>query len=206
MTNPSADGLASATVSMIRLNPPPSEEEIDTALARMANAFEADTEITAEARRILHARFAIRMDLGETLTGIDEHGPWLNANRGSIEPFYWNRYREFLILGGWSPLVGATLDRSTDDLLDLLGNPAEKAAWKRRGLVVGDVQSGKTASYAALICKAADAGYRMVILLSGTLEIVRRQTRSASTQRLSGSTAGTSWAPPLNSGTRGMLG
>jgi hypothetical protein len=43
--------------------------------------------------------------------------------------------------------------------------------------VVGDVQSGKTASYSALICKAADAGYKMVVLLTGTLENVRRQTQ-----------------------------
>jgi hypothetical protein len=82
-----------------------------------------------------------------------------------------------LLNSGWPPLVLATLDRSTDDLLDLLGNPAEPNAWKRRGLVMGDVQSGKTASYAALMCKAADAGYRMIILLTGTLENVRRQTQ-----------------------------
>ncbi len=42
---------------------------------------------------------------------------------------------------------------------------------------MGDVQSGKTASYAGLICKAADADYRMIILLTGTLENVRRQTQ-----------------------------
>jgi Z1 domain len=64
-----------------------------------------------------------------------------------------------------------------DELLDLLGDPEAPGLWKRRGLVVGDVQSGKTASYAALICKAADAGYRMVILLAGILENVRRQTQ-----------------------------
>lgn len=58
-----------------------------------------------------------------------------------------------------------------------MGDPERPTEWKRRGLVVGDVQSGKTATYAALICKAADAGYRMVILLTGMLENVRRQTQ-----------------------------
>ena len=58
-----------------------------------------------------------------------------------------------------------------------MGNPEKPGAWKRRGLVVGDVQSGKTASYSALVNKAADAGYRMVILLTGMLENVRRQTQ-----------------------------
>ncbi|MEI6159863.1 MAG: Z1 domain-containing protein, partial [Roseococcus sp.] len=125
----------------------------------------------------IHARFAIRMDKGETLVSEDEHAPWLDARRASIDPFYWTRYRELLIGNGWPPLVAATLDRATDELLDLLGNPAETHAWERRGLVMGDVQSGKTATYAALVCKAADAGYRMVILLTGMLENVRRQTQ-----------------------------
>jgi len=177
MIDASADGIAAATVNMLRLDPPPTEAEIDNILARMSSAFAASADTTLEARRLLHARFAIRMDLGKTLTGIDDHLPWLDTNRGSINPFYWTRYREFLIRGGWSPRVASTLDRSTEELLDLLGNPSEKSNWKRRGLVVGDVQSGKTAAYAALICKAADAGYKMVILLTGTLENVRRQTQ-----------------------------
>ncbi len=177
MIDPSPEGLAGAAVGILRLDPPPTEEEIDNVLDRLSVAFGADAATTLEAKHLLHARFAIRMDLGETLRNIDEHEPWLDACRGSIDPFYWDRYRKLLLLNGWSPLVATTLDRSTDELLDLLGNPSEKAPWKRRGLVVGDVQSGKTASYSALICKAADAGYRMVILLTGTLENVRRQTQ-----------------------------
>jgi hypothetical protein len=177
MIDASPDGLAAAVVNMLSLDPPPSEADIDNVLGRIAAAFGASPEIALEARRLLHARFAIRMDRGETLTGNDEHAPWLDARRGSIEPFYWNRYRELLVRAGWSPLVAATLDRSTDELLDLMGDPVNTIPWKRRGLVVGDVQSGKTASYAALICKAADAGYKMVILLTGTLENVRRQTQ-----------------------------
>jgi hypothetical protein len=117
------------------------------------------------------------MEMGQTLKSEEDHEQWLAGRRGVIDPFYWERYRQMLLRGGWSPLVAATLDRSTEELLDLLGDPAKTQPWKRRGLVVGDVQSGKTASYAALICKAADAGYRMVILLTGTLENVRRQTQ-----------------------------
>lgn len=171
------DSLAAATVNLLRLDPPPTEAEIDDVLARMAQAFGATPESSAEARRLLHSRFEIRMDLGETLTSEVEHEPWLDARRASIDPFYWTRYREFLLRNGWPPLVTNTLNRSTDDLLDLLGDPSLETPWERRGLVMGDVQSGKTASYAALICKAADAGYRMIILLTGTLENVRRQTQ-----------------------------
>jgi hypothetical protein len=172
-----AQGLADAVVSILTLDPPPAEAEIDAVLQRMGAAFAATPAVMEDTRRLLHARFEIRMDLGETLKGSEEHTPWLAGRRGDIDPFYWNRYRQLLLRNGWPPLVTSTLDRATDDLLDLLGNPTGEGQWKRRGLVMGDVQSGKTATYAALMCKAADAGYRMIVLLTGTLENVRRQTQ-----------------------------
>jgi Z1 domain len=171
-----SEQLAAMATSGLRLDPPPLEADIDTLLARLAGAFAIDESVAEDARRLLHARLRIRMDMGQTLKS-EDHLPWLGASRSTIDPFYWDRYRQMLLRDGWSPLVAATLDRSTDELLDLLGDPTRPGPWKRRGLVVGDVQSGKTASYAALICKAADAGYRMVILLTGTLENVRRQTQ-----------------------------
>lgn len=177
MTTTTPEALAAASAQLLRLDPPPTEAEIDEVLDRMSAAFGALAETAATARKLLHARFAIRMDMGQTLISEDGQAPWLDARRGAIEPFYWNRYRELLLGLGWPPLVAATLDRSNDELLDLLGNPAERTPWQRRGLVMGDVQSGKTASYAGLICKAADADYRMIILLTGTLENVRRQTQ-----------------------------
>ena len=63
--------------------------------------------------------------------------------------------------------------------MNCLGNPKDHFEGKRfrRGLVIGDVQSGKTATYSGLICKAADAGYKVVILLAGITESLRRQTQ-----------------------------
>jgi hypothetical protein len=169
------DALARMAAQGLRLDPPPTEDEIDRILQRLATAFDCQPEDIAQALKLLHARFSIRMELGQTIK--DEHIPWLSSRRAEIDPFYWNRYHELLMRSGWSPRVAGTLDRSMDELLDLLGNPETSGPWKRRGLVVGDVQSGKTASYSALICKAADAGYKMVVLLTGTLENVRRQTQ-----------------------------
>ena len=174
-----SDNMAERLVQMasagLRIDPPPTEGEIDEILGRLAPVFGIPTTVLEDARKMLHASFRIRMEMGQTIKS--EHVPWLDARRAGIEPFYWTRYRQLLLRSGWPPLVAGTLDRSMDELLDLLGDPAEVAGWKRRGLVVGDVQSGKTASYAALLCKAADAGYRMVVLLTGTLENVRRQTQ-----------------------------
>jgi hypothetical protein len=115
------------------------------------------------------------MDMGIALTS--EYRPWLNARKPSIRPFYWERFHKFLNKKDWPPQVLTTLDRVTDEILDLLGNPAQSDSWDRRGLVVGDVQSGKTATYTALTCKAGDAGYRLIVLLTGTLESLRRQTQ-----------------------------
>jgi Z1 domain len=172
-----AEMLAAAVTNMLPLDPAPSEAAIDAALEGIVRGFRADEALAQEARRLLHARFAVRMDVGQTLVSEEVHEPWLARRRATIDPFYWSRYREALLREGWGPLVTSTLDQATNQFVDLMGDPERTTAWKRRGLVGGDVQSGKTATYAALICKAADAGYRMVILLTGMLENVRRQTQ-----------------------------
>lgn len=123
----------------------------------------------------LHVALALDMGLGSYV--VNEHDPWLQARKPQIKPFYWSRYRTDLIKQGWGAKVVTSLDKVTDEILDLMGNPAGKTGWPRRGLVMGDVQSGKTSNYTGLICKAADAGYKLVILLTGTLESLRRQTQ-----------------------------
>jgi len=171
------EALAAAAANLLTLDPPPTEAQIDDVLNALAAAFRVDAALSGETRRLLHSRYRIRMEMGQTLKSDEVHEPWLAARRAKIDPYYWERYRELLLRSGWSPLVASTLDRATNELVDLLGDPEKNGPWKRRGLVVGDVQSGKTATYAAIICKAADAGYRMVILLTGMLENVRRQTQ-----------------------------
>ncbi|MCD5985095.1 Z1 domain-containing protein [Pseudomonas sp. CDFA 610] len=123
----------------------------------------------------LHVALTVDMGLGSYV--YDEHNPWLSARKADIDPFYWDRYQTDLLKQGWGPKVVSSLDKVTDDILDLLGNPKASIGWPRRGLVMGDVQSGKTSNYTGLICKAADAGYKLVILLTGTLESLRRQTQ-----------------------------
>jgi hypothetical protein len=153
----------------------PTEKELGELAARLRGAFPVTDEEFDILLKRLHAKMAIEMDIGVVL--VSEHRPWLNARKPMIDPFYWERFQQLLAKKDWPPKVIGTLDRVTDDILDLLGNPAETSPWRRRGLVVGDVQSGKTATYTALTCKAGDAGYRLIILLTGTLENLRRQTQ-----------------------------
>ncbi|RYD71988.1 MAG: endonuclease, partial [Verrucomicrobiaceae bacterium] len=71
-----------------------------------------------------------------------------------------------------------SVDQVTDEIIGLLGNPKDKESWnRRRGLVMGHVQMGKTTNYSALISKAADAGYRIIIVLAGLTNSLRYQTQ-----------------------------
>ncbi|MCY4187678.1 MAG: hypothetical protein OXD30_04265, partial [Bryobacterales bacterium] len=65
----------------------------------------------------------------------------------------------------------------TDRILALLENPAKAGQWDRRGMVMGHVQSGKTANYTGLVCKAADAGYKVIVIIAGIHNNLRNQTQ-----------------------------
>ena len=107
-----------------------------------------------------------------------DYKPWLNDRRVGIDWYYWDRLRRYYIEGNrLPPQVVATLDAVTDEVLDYCGNPLVETPWKRRGMVIGHVQSGKTTNYSALICKAADAGYKVIILLAGITNSLRAQTQ-----------------------------
>ena len=111
-----------------------------------------------------------------SLVNEKHHVRWLNASR-KADWRYWGRHREWLERSFSLRTVEAT-DESTDLILGLLEDPVSEGPWDRRGLVVGHVQSGKTGNYSALICKAADAGYKIIIVLAGLHNNLRSQTQA----------------------------
>jgi hypothetical protein len=120
-------------------------------------------------------RFSVWIGQDTTLMSEVGHQPWLSAGR-KRDWRYWQRYREWLERTlSWKAIE--SLDQSTDSVLSLLEDPLRNGPWDRRGLVVGHVQSGKTANYTALICKAADAGYKIIIVLAGLHNNLRSQTQ-----------------------------
>lgn len=135
-----------------------------------------DEEGLRRVRNKLESTIGIRMAVGEVIRE-NAHAPWVSDAKGKIEWHYWDSYKRLLASQGWSPSVVQVLDEDTDNILNECGNPAWGGSWSIRGLVMGDVQSGKTASYSGLIAKAADAGYRVVVLLTGMIEDLRRQTQ-----------------------------
>ena len=120
-------------------------------------------------------RFSHWIGKATTLKDNAGHFDWLTAAR-KRDWHYWRRYRDFQE-SKLSDAVVEGLDEATDDILALLEDPQRTDAWDRRGLVVGHVQSGKTSNYAGLICKAADAGYKIIIVLAGMHNNLRSQTQ-----------------------------
>ena len=92
------------------------------------------------------------------------------------EMYHWNRYKKF-ISEDLPYRVVKTMDDDTDIVMDLLENPKDKEEFSVYGMVVGHVQSGKTANYSALIAKAADAGYKFIVVIAGALNNLRNQTQ-----------------------------
>ncbi|MGN2249794.1 Z1 domain-containing protein [Frateuria sp. GZRe14] len=144
--------------------------EVDT------SPFKFDDEERAEVLRVLETSFTTFQTRGYSV--FSDFKRWLRESAGSIDFYYWNRLKRYYLEGGAlaAPVV-ATLDSVTDEILDYSGNPLTPGIGSRRGMVMGHVQSGKTTNYSALICKAADAGYRTIILLAGITNSLRAQTQ-----------------------------
>jgi len=106
-----------------------------------------------------------------------DHEIWLDKIKKDIKWLYWDRYQRHLLKTGMSPYAVTNIDTVTDDILSRLENSERSGNWDRRGMVVGYVQSGKTANYVGLITKAADAGYRLIIVLAGMHNNLRSQTQ-----------------------------
>lgn len=108
----------------------------------------------------------------------DEFTPWYTPQSQQGRSWYWPAYRRLLTEGKrWPETAVASLDAASDSVVARLANPTDEAAYQAKGLVVGYVQSGKTANFTGVIAKAVDAGYRLVIVLGGTLNLLRAQTQ-----------------------------
>ena len=130
-----------------------------------------------EVRAAIKSEFSIKLDKG-TLIEEKGHEKWFLAKKSQLDMRYWERYKKYLLKDkGFSAQVVNTMDDILDTLTDLLGDPSRNVAYNRRGLIIGDVQSGKTSNYTGLICKAVDSGYKVVVLLTGTIEKLRQQTQ-----------------------------
>lgn len=156
-------------------------------------AFVVTEEEKAEIERKIKSQYCIFQAEGAALVGDYEHDFMWYANlqaREDYDEYYWPRYKAHLESKNFSPPGIDTLENKTlPKLMSYIGNPNEDSPFSIRGLVVGDVQSGKTSNYLGLITKAADAGYKVIFLLTGTIESLRRQTQKRVEEGFIGYTA-----------------
>ena len=125
--------------------------------------------------------FHAKMEHARILEGKERRKPWLKdfKAREATEWHFWEDYKKYLKEKKLYPTaVVKELDDLTDSVLDRLFNPNERGiVLDKKGLVVGQVQSGKTSNYTGLICKAADSGFNFIIVLAGLLNNLRSQTQ-----------------------------
>lgn len=108
---------------------------------------------------------------------------------GPLEQGHWATYLNVLKEGDAHGLD--TLAEETSRITALLADPNARGT-RRKGLVMGNVQSGKTRNFAGVIAKATDAGYKLVIVLSGMHNNLREQTQSRLDSQLF---SGPDWYP-----------
>lgn len=122
-----------------------------------------EVEKQFEAIEILHRRSVIR-----------KRPDWYFGPRPT--DLHWPVLMQFLIDRGWDRTDVEGIDDASNEVVSLLDNPREDQ-FTCRGLVVGHVQSGKTANMTAVIAKALDAGYNTIIVLAGLTNKLRYQTQ-----------------------------
>lgn len=155
------------------------EQELRDAIAQyveMISADVSDADVAALFDEMRH-KHGVRMDIGAALIAPDFEDWFDNSRRRDTTWYYWNRYRDYLSKGGFPGPVLEAMNEKTNLVLKYCGDPKGEAPFDRRGMVMGDVQAGKTGNYTALISKAADAGYRVIIVIAGIHENLRSQTQ-----------------------------
>lgn len=128
------------------------------------------------------------IDLYEIEVGVKSYDPyviakdkklnlWLYKKKDEIPHAFFNRYKNYLRNDGFKLSAIDKIEQICEKILAYCADPYSGFEESKKGMVVGDVQSGKTANYLALINMAYDYGYKIVVLLAGTTDSLRLQTQ-----------------------------
>lgn len=164
---------------LLDMDPPATEDKIRGSVNKVKKLI----ELTSEEENLLLHKLLESASRDQDPARILDNGniePWVVSkwaeNPGRRK--FWKRYVEYLTdEEKFAPVVIKRLDEITDKILDRLADPETHDMFDKRGLVVGHVQSGKTSSYIGLINKAADAGYKVIVVLAGIHSTLRSQTQ-----------------------------
>lgn len=169
----------------------------EEALGAVRDAWSASGEDLSSVFEVLEAERKSRIrrpaDFQDITTADQEDieaSGWYEGPDAYISEGLWSALKDRMEGSGLRDAVRG-IDASSTEVVKRLAEPGQRGD-KRIGVVVGNVQSGKTANYAAVISKAVDAGYRFVIVLSGIHNNLRLQTQ-ARLERDLGVAEGGSW-------------
>ena len=169
--------FASALISALAIRPDtPTREEIVATAECLAKITGYQGELDAVVDEAMIA-VDTRMGVGVSLIDMEAKHDEEWVFKRNIAWTYSKAYENYLRGERWHPNVVQSLSDVAEKILGHLQDPTSEGVWDRRGLVIGHVQSGKTANYMGLIAKAADAGYRFIIVIAGIHNNLRRQTQ-----------------------------
>ncbi|MGB4782778.1 Z1 domain-containing protein [Candidatus Methylomirabilis sp.] len=171
--------IANALISgLANMAETPTREQVEEKARQIAAIF----GYTGDLRNIVtEAMISVdtRMGAGVSLVDVTaKHDDQWVHKREDVAWTYAESYGNFLLNEGWPPQMVQSLSDVTTRILGHLQDPlSEGTTWNRRGLVIGHVQSGKTANYTGLIARAADAGYKFIVVVAGIHNNLRKQTQ-----------------------------
>lgn len=127
----------------------------------------------------LESNFVVRIEKGILVQSKESRKRdltwWSGKKKLTNDNYYFNNYQTYLQHSLPKSVLEIT-DEDTDVVMNNLADP-EGQPFSIKGMVVGHVQSGKTANYSALIAKAADAGFRFIVVIAGGQNNLRNQTQ-----------------------------
>lgn len=170
------DQAKNICIELLRNKKNPSLSDIEETINKVGNIFPIITEEKEKLENFLLATFSVFSENYKILDNDEGYVPWVKNKKANIRWRFWNRYNSY-ISKKISPDTLNKLDNLTEDILDRIPDPTTSGQWDKRGMVVGQVQSGKTGNYIGLINKAADAGYKLIIVLAGMHDSLRSQTQ-----------------------------
>lgn len=169
--------FTSALISALALsNVVPTREVIEEKARALAAVFSYDGDLKTIVEEAMIA-VDTRMGIGVSLVDVEAKHDEEWVRKRDIQWTYSSAYAAFLKSQSWHPAVVQSLSDVGERILGHLQDPVSEGDWNRRGLVIGHVQSGKTANYLGLVAKAADAGYKFIVVIAGIHNNLRKQTQ-----------------------------
>ena len=163
-------------LALSNLDHTPTRDEVEETAKQLTRFFGYEGPLDASIEEALVA-IDTRMGAGVSLVDVEAEHDEEWVFKRDITWMYSEGYEEYLRGEKWNPTVVQSLSDVSSKILGHLQDPTSEGAWDRRGLVIGHVQSGKTANYISLVARAADAGYKFIIVIAGIHNNLRKQTQ-----------------------------